>query len=120
MQEADWKVFRRLIPELRERYLRKQNAKLVALLSAPGKTETERFWDAEEAVRREAKILRDCLDNFSRSHAFESILLMRRHGLLEAADLGQFSEELREKLQAFDLVCSATPRSDGHPCPEGS
>lgn len=102
MQEADWKVFKGLIPGLRERYLRKRNEALIALLSAPGKTETERFWDTEEGIRRQAKILRDCLDHHSRSQAYFSMLLMKRHGMLEESDLASISDELREKLREFD------------------
>ena len=33
-----------------ERYLADHNARVVALLTRPGKTETERFWDAMEEM----------------------------------------------------------------------
>jgi hypothetical protein len=77
MQESDWKTFRKLIPELRERYLASRNREIAALLAAPGKTETERFWKAEEEIRRQERILRDCLDDTRRSRLFESLLVMR-------------------------------------------
>jgi hypothetical protein len=82
MQESDWKVFRRMIPELRERYLHRQNEALVAVLTAHGKTETERFWSAEERVKKEARVLHDCLDDHRRSRLFETLMLMRRYGML--------------------------------------
>lgn len=31
-KESDWKTFRKLVPELRERYLRQRNAELNAIL----------------------------------------------------------------------------------------
>jgi len=102
MIEADWKVFRAIIPALRERYLRKRRESLLALLSAPGKTETERFWAAEERVCHEAQILQECFDDLRRSRLFERLLSMRSHGMLADEDLGQFSEELQDKLREFD------------------
>ena len=42
------------MPKLRERYLADRNARIVALLTRPEKTETERFWDAMEVMEKEA------------------------------------------------------------------
>jgi len=104
MQEADWKTFSKMVPELRERYLRGKNQELAALLAATGKTETERFWDTEECVRREGKILCDCLDDLRRSRLFETLLSMRHHGMLRDEDLAQFSSELQKRVREFDDV----------------
>jgi hypothetical protein len=101
MQEADWKVMRKLIPGLRERYLRRRNEEFIALLSASGKTETERFWDTDDAIRREAKVLRDCLDDLRRSRLFEILLLMRHHGMFLDEDLAQFSDDAQKELRGW-------------------
>lgn len=101
MQESDWKVFRKLIPELRERYLAQRNREIAALLAAPGKTETERFWDAEQEIKRQAGILHVCLDDTRRSRLFEILSLMRRYGMLLDADLAHFSAEMQEHLRAL-------------------
>jgi hypothetical protein len=50
MSESDWRKFSALIPIFRERYLVSRNAKLAALLTNASKTETERFWEAEELI----------------------------------------------------------------------
>lgn len=102
MHEADWKTFRRLIPELRERYLARRNREIAALLAAPQKTETERFWDAEEEIQRQERILRACLDDIRRSRLLEMLFLMRRHGMLLDADLEHFSTEIQEHLRSMD------------------
>ena len=101
MQESDWKAFRKLIPELRERYLAARNREIAALLAAPGKTETERFWKAEEEIRRQESILRDCLDDTRRSRLFEILSMMRRYGMLSDTDLEHFSTEMQEHLRAL-------------------
>jgi hypothetical protein len=95
-KESDWKRFRDMVPELRERYLVKCNAGLVELLQDRSSTATERFWEVEKRVGKEAGILRNCLDGHSRSQMFRFMLLMYRHQMLVEKDLEHFSEELRQ------------------------
>lgn len=102
VKESDWKVFRKRVPELRERYLRVRNAELAALVADEALTPTERFWNLEERAREIAKILRECLDGYSRSKMVLSMILMRRHGMLSDEDLEQFSDELREHLRSIE------------------
>jgi hypothetical protein len=99
--ESDWKMFRKRVPEWRERYLAEQNREIIGILSEEGKTPTERFWDAEERMKKETRILFDCLDGHSRSKMEGYLLLMRRHGLIREDDLEEFSEALRERILAF-------------------
>jgi hypothetical protein len=47
-KESDWKTFRKIVPELRERYLTEKNKEIVAIFMDEGRTPTERFWDARE------------------------------------------------------------------------
>ena len=98
--ESDWKKFRALIPIVRDRYLATRNAEIVRKLTDPKKTDTERFWDAAEVVEKEAKTLRRCLDDISRSKMWLTLITMRRAGMLNKQDLAGFSEELQH--QVFD------------------
>lgn len=102
--ESDWKRFSKIIPELRERYLAERNARFVAMLTDPSKTDTARFWDALEAMKKEAKVLQQCLDGHSRSKMLTHMMLMARAGMLRAADLAQFSEELQKRVSEFVAV----------------
>jgi protein-tyrosine phosphatase len=97
-KESDWKRFRGIVPDLRERYLRQKNQELVDLLKDPKKTATEQFWDTLEEMHKEKKILCNCLDGHSRSKMMSFMLLMRRYGMLKESDLQGFSEDLQEKL----------------------
>ena len=99
-KESDWKVFRRRVPEWRERYLSLKNQEIIAILTEKDKTPTEQFWDAKEKMKEEARILVDCLDGHSRSKMDWYLFLMYRHGLIQNADLEEFSEELREQIRA--------------------
>jgi hypothetical protein len=49
-KESDWKAFRKMVPELRERYLEEKNKQIVAIFMDAGRTPTERFWGARERI----------------------------------------------------------------------
>lgn len=97
-QENDWNVFRDLVPELRERFLRGRNEELGGILRDDSRTPTERFREVEAKTKEIARILRDCLDGFSRSKMVLSMIVMRGHGMLKDEDLAGFSEEVRERV----------------------
>lgn len=61
-----------------------------------------RFWKAEEEIRRQERILRDCLDDTRRSRLLEILLMMRRYGMLSDTDLVHFGTEVQERLRALD------------------
>lgn len=102
-RESDWKKFRAMIPKVRERYVAQRNARIASMLTDSKKTETERFWDAMEAIEQEAKILCHCLDGHSRSKMGLFIISMIRCQMLTKDDLAEFSDELRSELEyVFD------------------
>ena len=96
--ESDWKAFRAMVPELRERYLKERNRELVAVLTDESLTPTERFWNTSERIEQIAKLLRTCLDGHTRSRMVEHLLLMYRYRMLNDDDLGNFSPELRSRV----------------------
>ena len=86
-----------MLPGLREKYLEKQNKGIEQILNDPEKNQTERFWDAEERIRKEGKVLMECLDDYSRSRMGMKVMLMCRYGMLEKTDLNKFSEEFQNQ-----------------------
>jgi hypothetical protein len=94
--EADWQKFSAMIPMLHERYLAERNARITRKLTDPIKTETERFWNAFEEIEKEAKIVRRCLDDYSRSKMWLSMITMRAAGMLKKEDFAGFSEQLQK------------------------
>jgi c-di-GMP-binding flagellar brake protein YcgR len=98
--ESDWKKFSAMIPVWRERYLAERNARIARILEDPKKTQTERFWDAEQLIEKEAKTLRRCLDDISRSKMGIRLMEMRVAKMIRREDLSDFSPELQK--QIFD------------------
>lgn len=95
-KESDWKLFRGMLEELRERYLTNKNLEIAKVLADPAKTATEQFWDSLELMEAEKKILQECLDGFSRSRMWLHILSMYRCGMMTDDDLNRFSDELQQ------------------------
>jgi hypothetical protein len=93
--EADWKKFKAMAPILRERYLAERNTLFAAMLTAPKKTETERFWDTIEAMNKTAKALRRCLDGHSRSTMQQFMVCMIGDDMLRKSDLEGFSDDFK-------------------------
>ena len=95
-KESDWKVFSKHVPEWRERHLERINREIADLLTDRERTPTECFWNTFKKMKEERRILVDCFDNHSRSRMSMSLVLMHRHGIIEDADLNDFSGEIRK------------------------
>ena len=93
--ESDWKVYSKRIAEWRDRYLARRNAEILAIFTDETRTPSEQFWDTKEEMDEEARILHDSLGRFARSQMRTNILVMYRRGMVDDADLAEFSEELR-------------------------
>ncbi len=100
--ESDWKVYSKRVSEWRDRYLAEKNRQIMAVLSDAGKTPTDQFWDAKEMMENEARILEDCLGHYSRSNMLFSLMSMFHHGLVREEDLQEFSDQLRQRISAFN------------------
>lgn len=95
-RESDWKVYRKRVPDWRERYLDRKNQEIVELLTDREGTPTERFWKTLKKMKEEKHTLVECFDPHSRSRMLISLFLMHRHGIIDDADLNEFSTELQE------------------------
>jgi len=98
MKESDWKQFRDSVDFLRERYLKEKNREFSDMLISQNGTPTEQFWDTLDRMKKEKRILQDCLDGHSRSKMYMSMVLMLKNGMLKEEDLKSYSEELQEQL----------------------
>lgn len=96
--ESDWKKFRAMLPVWRERYLAERNVRIVAALTAEGKSQTVRFWDGDELIRKEARVLQQCFDDIRRSRMLERLWAMHGSGVIRREDLAAFSQDLQSKV----------------------
>ena len=97
--ESDWKKFQSLIPDFREQFVAKQNAKLIKILSESNKSETERFWATWKRAKQVSKELQECLDGHSRSNMELYMRKMLRVGMLSHDMLVDFSDDLQARLK---------------------
>ena len=112
--ESDWKKFRMIVPELRERYLRKRNSEIIVILRDESSTPTNIFWTASERIEEIGRILRSCLDGHTRSTMMNYLMIMCRHQMLTEEDLGGFSEEVRGRCTEIQKEI-AQQDADGKP-----
>ena len=96
--ESDWIIFRRQVPEWRERYLRMKNREIAATLADESRSPTEQFWEAKKKMEQEARVLTDCLDGHSRSDMDFYLVLMHRRGLIKDEDMEEFSATLQAEV----------------------
>ncbi|MBN2542115.1 hypothetical protein JXI42_04555 [bacterium] len=96
--ESDWKTYKRILPELLERYLKEKNTETKAILEAGDIDESGKFWEIHKKCMDEARVFRACTVRFARSKLTLNLQLMHGYGVLKDKDLEKFSEELRSRI----------------------
>jgi hypothetical protein len=99
--EEDWKVFRKLHPELVNRYCVRNLEDLDALLSQPDIPPLDRFQQITELVAEQMKETHFLFDDVRRSTALYKIYDWYRAGLLEDDDIDQFTQEMQQHLDRW-------------------
>jgi hypothetical protein len=103
-KESDWKRFRDSLDKWKERYLKRKNAEISAILENKDWSETNKFWEIVEFQKAESKILRNCLDGLSRSNMTLHIALMKKVKMIDQEDIEEFSEELQDILKRIERI----------------
>lgn len=67
------------------------------MLTNEANSPTENFWATAERIRKESRILHDCLDGYSKARMKERILIMYHAGMFLEGDIQHFSRELQEE-----------------------
>jgi hypothetical protein len=101
-KESDWKQFKKLLPQVREKYLEKKNRELRYELTEPDKSPTEKFWKTTDKMEETKKILYDCFDEgYSRLKMFSSLVSMYTYKIIGDEEIKTFSETLQEQFKSF-------------------
>jgi len=103
-KKSDWIKFRDSLDQWRERYLKRKNNEIQAILEDQKLSETEKFWNIVDFQKKESKILRNCLDGYSKSRMTLHIALMKKHEMIFQKDIQEFSEELQEFLKKIERI----------------
>ncbi len=101
VKESDWKKFKNSLVKWRDRYVSKKNNKIRSILDNEGLEEIDKFWDIADFQKKEAKILQNCLDGYSRSKMFLQMVQMKNCGMITRDDLKEFSDDLQKSLKPF-------------------
>lgn len=97
--ESDWKVYRERIGDWRDRHLARKNAEILAILTDEARAPTEQFWHAMEKMEKEARIVDTSFGRFARSQMEFNLVKMYGQGIVDDADLEEFSQDLRERVR---------------------
>ena len=94
ISKADWKLFRERIGGWQEAHMEKLNKEYVELLTGD-KPASEKFWALEERIRADKKTPGVQLW-LEKAETDWNLVTLMRNGVITAADLEGFSEELKE------------------------
>jgi hypothetical protein len=99
--EPDWRIFRTLHPIWLDRFCRRVNAELFAVLSDENRSQHERYLAAYRLIHKRDKELGRAFDDFRRSTAVFQIAIIRKLGVITDEELGRFGKEVRASLAHF-------------------
>ena len=100
--KADWKLFRERIGEWQEAYMEKLNKEYVELLSGD-EPASKKFWTLKERIDKDRRTLGVQLI-LKKSKIDWDLARLMNDGVITAADLEGFSEELKKYvLERADL-----------------
>ena len=102
--EADWKVFKKVRAEARDRFSRRVLAECEDISRDETKTAHERYVTLYRHVRGRDKEMARIFDDFQRSTALLQLMLMYKHDLLTQEEIEAFSEEVQRSLEDTGVV----------------
>ena len=103
INEADWKVFRRLQPIAHERYCARVLVEAQAILLRQADSPVDRFHDISDLLHKHRKELVD-LSDFRRSTAREIIGLLCSMDLWTADEVAEFGPETQNYVRLLDQI----------------
>ena len=97
--EKDWKLFRQKLPQWQERYMEKLCKEYVGILKSNTQP-SDRFWELDKRIQKDKHHL-ELRGRMSRSNMKLNIIGLICEGVITLDDLAEFSDELKNSIQAF-------------------
>ena len=94
--EADWKLFRKRLPDWQERYMESLSVEYINLLQSEKKP-SAKFWELDKRIKQDKKSPGVLID-IRRSTAIDNIVSLVSDGIISIDDLAPFSDELKESV----------------------
>jgi len=101
IKESDWKVFRRLRELALERYCQRVIEEVALLVETRDRGYHERYWQLWQILRERNKTIAIAFDDPRHSQALLQLSNIDAEDLLTEEELNQFSEEMRNRLNAI-------------------
>ena len=95
VNESDWKLFRKRLPEWQERHMEGLVREYAELLSGSEKA-SDKFWALDKRIREDQRHV-GVIARMSRSKMDMNIAALLYDGVITLDDLDEFSDELRER-----------------------
>ena len=96
ISKSDWKLFRARIAEWQENYMERLVKEYIEVLNGTGNA-SDKFWEMEERIKKDKKHPGVMLE-LSKGNMIFDIVALINSGVITAADLEGFSDELRESV----------------------
>ena len=95
--EADWKLFRKRLPEWQERYMEKLIEEYKVYLSSD-EPASSKFWGMEKKIKNDKRKTGVLAEGISRSNMKFLMMDLINEGAITPEDFDGFSEDFRDQL----------------------
>lgn len=95
--EADWKLFRKRLPEWQERYMEGLVDEYKEFLSSD-KPASTKFWELEKKLKNDKRKTGVLAEGISRSNMKFLMMDLINEGAITVSDFDGFSEDFRDQL----------------------
>ena len=95
--EADWKLFRKRLPEWQERYMEVLVEDYMKFLSS-NEPASSKFWELEKRLKMDKRKTGVLAEGISRSNMKIIMMNLIDEGAIAAEDFNGFSDDFREQL----------------------
>ena len=100
INEKDWKMLRKKLPDWQENYMERLNNEYMAILSSDELPSTK-FWELEKRINSDKRDTGVMVKDMSRSRMTTIIMDLLNEGAITIDDLSDFSEDLKELMRRF-------------------
>ena len=98
VNEKDWKLFRKNLPDWQENYMEKLIKEYVDFLKGDGLA-SDKFWELEKKIKKDKKNPGVLLQDVRRSNFHMHLASLVRCEVISVDDLEEFTDETKETIE---------------------
>ena len=101
INEADWKILRRVHPLALERFCERVLGEIERAAQDSARSHHERYLDVFDLMQRRDRHMARLFDDLRRSRALTMLAHIRSEGLLTEEEFSSFSQETRDAIEVL-------------------